>query len=149
MSAISHQLEAVREARANAALAAEAWGEYVSASGKSDAAGDVLAAFLRMSEIVERELSDTIEKRRRAFDAAPVLQAVVGWRGLERRIVVAKPNARIDEPNIPESFYRAIRRNWAIPDGDRLTTREPYEIAVVDRTGRVVEKIEICYNENN
>lgn len=146
MNGLAVQLEAVRKAHANAVQATEAWGEYLTQSretgeDRAKTARDALLAFLRIAVSAERELEELLAERNRAFEAATVLQAVIRWNGLERKIVVAKPNFRIDEPFIPEGFYRAIREKWNVPETDEIVTAEAYDIVVIDHFNRRIATI--------
>lgn len=99
-----------------------------------------LASATRGLESLRQSLEREEEKRRRRFDFAPVLQALLRFKdGSTRRVAVSKPtDDAIDEPHVGEKFYAALVRQGVV------ATLEQFPVLVVDRRGRVVAKIPIA-----
>ena len=98
-----------------------------------------LASATRGLESLRQSLEREEEKRRRRFDFAPVLQALLRFKdGSTRRVAVNKPTDAIDEPHVGEKFYAALVRQGVV------ATLEQFPVLVVDRRGRVVAKIPIA-----
>ncbi len=94
--------------------------------------------FIRAMVATEQDLKRKADEQTERFNATAVLEAVIAHGDQTRRIVVAKPNATLDEPFISESFYKAICETW---DTGAIKTAEDYDIAVVSRKGRIITKI--------
>ena len=94
--------------------------------------------FIRAMVATEQTLKRKADEQTARFNASAVLEAVITHDDQTRKIVVAKPNATLDEPFISESFYKAICATWNTTD---IKTAEDYEIAVVSRKGRIITKI--------
>lgn len=98
-----------------------------------------LASATRGLESLRQSLEREEEKRRRRFDFAPVLQALLRFKdGSTRRVAVSKPTSAIDEPHVGEKFYAALVRQGVV------ATLEQFPVLVVDRRGRVVAKIPVA-----
>ncbi len=94
--------------------------------------------FIRAMVATEQGLKRKADEQTARFDATAVLEAVITHGDQTRKIVVAKPNATLDEPFVSESFYKAICETWDTTD---IKTAEDYDIAVVSRKGRIITKI--------
>ena len=109
------------------------------ASAHASRAKSGIADFIRTMFAQEQFLARRIEEQTARFNAQAVLEAVITHGDQSRKIVVAKPNERVDTPFIGESFYKAICATWGTTD---IKTTEDYEIAVVNRRGHIVKTIE-------
>ncbi len=108
-----------------------------------DTANQGVLAFIRTMAELRHTLERRIAERTARWESVSVLEAVIRCGSKERKIVLAKPNDRIDEPFITESFYTAIRNKWAEECAHSdITTDEPFDILVVNRRGKTIAKIE-------
>jgi len=103
-------------------------------------ADDGILAFMRTMTETATLLDRRIKERRAKWENAPVLEAVIRCGDLTRKIVIAKPNDRISEPFVTESFLTAIRNKWKTDEV--ITTDEDYDILVINRKGKTVAVIE-------
>ena len=95
-----------------------------------------LASATRGLESLRQSLEREEEKRRKRFDFAPILQALLRFKdGSTRRVAVSKPTDAIDEPYVGEKFYAALVRQGV------AASLEPFPVLVVDRRNRIVGKI--------
>ena len=98
-----------------------------------------LASATKGLESLRQSLEREEEKRRRRFDFAPVLQALLRFKdGSTRRVAVSKPTDAIDEPYIGEMFHAALVRQGVV------ATLEQFPVLVVDKRGRVTGKIPVA-----
>lgn len=95
-----------------------------------------LASATRGLESLRQSLEREEEKRRRRFDFAPVLQALLRFKdGSTRRVAVSKPTDAIDEPYVGEKFYAALVRQGV------AVSLESFPVLVIDKRGRIVARI--------
>ena len=127
---LRERLAAAEDALKKAQEAQEAWRGYLSLSGLSDAPDANLARFCAV-------VADAVAKCRAErdalicrFAAVSILQVRLRVGGTERRIVVAKPDDRVDVPHIGEAFYSALAAKGEV------VNLEDYDVAVVDSRGR-------------
>ena len=143
-TSISKQIELVQNAYAKAGDALKLYNDYVSLS-KHDCGGvrtSLLDAMARLTDLCSA-LSDERETARRRFRDVALLKATLVCNGRTVRVAVAKPSDRCDDPSLSESAYNAIRRRLGVQPGDRspLRTTEAFDVAVLSRSGSVVETI--------
>lgn len=98
-----------------------------------------LASATKGLESLRQTLEREEEKRRKQFDFAPILQALLRFKdGTTRRVAVSKPTDAIDEPYVGEKFYAALTRQGVV------ASLEPFPVLVVDRRNRIIGKIPIA-----
>ena len=138
---ISTQLELVRECYLKVASAQNFWTAYRRDAGESGTATPELPQFVSLLTDLTRTAEELDRKREAAINAlcgVEIVQAEIrsadGKRS--RKVVVSRPKAKIDEPNISRAAYHALVSML----GEPLTTTAPFDIAVIDDFGRVSDK---------
>ena len=138
---LNNQLDLVQDCYEKASLAQSKWNEYRRIAGAHNEPTPDIPEFLSLLKKLA-ETAEEINRRRErvshALYGVGIVQAEIysDTGRCFRRVVVERPDAKISEPHISRTSYRAL----ALMLGERMHTTAPFDIAVIDDFGRVSDR---------